>query len=627
LISSSSKFVLIKELRDLSGIQVHATGPCQILTADLALFYHLRESGRPVRGTWEYFSKEDREWALRESEVLKEEWYEGIESLVYRGVHAAKVYKIGMQGFFLEALASIRIAERFFKKENPASVILPAPQGIPTEYGFSRRSDVFAYCAKNFSVPVEWAASRKEEKPFAEHLRDFIPGPIRKFRSRILEAAHRKNQEAAGACRYSGPEEAAGSFEKEKGGKILMVGAYQSFFQMLHVASRLKKHNVLLVNVGSELDVIEALKSHAYQDFISSEIKTPFKYLEFSDFEKKFCAGASAGSGGKFAVPENGVSKKFPEIFKNENLKFHFENFWAVRKKQIESAVDGAYGIFEKIRPQLLFVANTGINEQVFAAVSKSLGVPSILVPHNKTWATPDQYDYPADYLLVPSRGAADLMQPIMQNARVIVDGVATVEAAAGSLPGIKKEGNAVEILVLPGAYSSGPAQVFNPGTHLRAMETLVKESGKRGWRIVFRPHPRAAVSGLVREIAKSQKNVRIDSENLAERLIEKTDIVLLLDYFSAPIYKAWKSKVPVISWISGDLYYGPHDMFQRDWFPQVKSMDELEAAVTRFLKDEDWKQGWIEKGYQLAGRFCPEAGGPGKSFSEFVDGICLEKA
>lgn len=631
MISSRSKFVLIRKLEDLPGIPANPSEPTQIFTTDLAVFYHLRESGRPVRGAWEYFAREDMEWVLRESEALKKEWHQGIESLVYRGVHAAKVYKIAVQGFFSEALASARIAQRFFKKENPASVTLPALQGIPTEYGFSRRSDVleavFAYFAKRSSVSVEWATSREEEKAFTEILKNLIPGSFRKIRSRFLEEAHQKKQEAAGACRYPGLKEAAGFLERGKTGKILLVGSYQSFFQMLHIASRLKKHNTLLIHAGSELDYTEALKSPAYQDFISSEIKAPFKYLELSGLEKKLRVVDSAETVGKFIMPENASAQKFPEIFKNENLKFYFDDFWALRKKQIERAVDAVCAIFEKIQPQLLFVANTGINEQIFAAVSKNLGIPSVLVPHNKTWASADQYDYPADYLLVPSQGAADFMRPVMENARVIMDGVATVEAAAGFGPRLKKEESSVEILVLPGTYNSGPAQVFNLGTHLEAIEALVKESGKKGWRLVFRLHPRAEVSGLVREIAKNKKNVRIDSEDLAERLIEKTDIVLLLDYFSTPIYKAWKSKVPVISWISGDLYYGPHDMFQRDWFPQVKNMDELEDAVTRFMKDEEWKRSWTEKGYELAGRFCPEAGGPGKSFSDFVDAICFKKA
>ncbi len=615
--TDKNKFIFLRHFQNIEKLKQSQYAQERIVTCNIHAFYELKRNGFHVNGTWEYIDdKAHREVILR-AVVLKDTWYKDFcKKVEYRHINMMKIIKYFSYHFFLEALASCKFAERFFKVERPDCIkiqSLRSPLSYETPLGFDVPEAIIAYYAEKWGVRQEWM----RYKPFllnacsTDLWRSAIPMSIRKMREDLLNKLKRQKQICYGANEIP-LERAIKSLEFRKNRRLAIIVSSRRFVALMlplvKVLEETEKWNTLLINAGSLLDFAGLSRSNFSIDFRYSDKKFKFSYVELlHSFD------SSQSTDQKFAYKcwESFLDwkKKYkglePALFSNDLLEFQFKSILLDPLISLGRVVDWGSQIFKRLKPDIVFTDNSPDENIALAAVAQHLQIPMVLIPHNRTWAFPEQYDYPADYIAVQSQAIADFLKDLIGEKKTLIIGDIKSELSTQSPVVTKRTKSQKKILVLTGDVNREPRifQYFNQGAFCQSLEAIAHEAFKENWEVVFRPHPRSDSYNLIKTLVQKSKKKKITFELkiTAEKMIPSFNIVVCLDYLSSPIIAAWKAAVPVIFWESSDLFYGPTDMFQRDWFPTVKNIVEFKGVVDRFFRDSEWRSFWLEKGKVLA--------------------------
>jgi hypothetical protein len=610
----------------------------------MAVYSRLLSRGDPVRGTWDYIDGEQRRQILVSATSLKDEWYaDWRDSLTYRGINMGEAIKFPVFHFFWEALASTTVAESIFKIESPSKLVLSRIDGIPARYGLAARSDVpeavFAYYADLNQIRTEFAGERGGSiKANAFNLlRKSLPDPLRQMGREMLgRISDRKGSAGRHEIQNLG-EAIALLMEKPNRFKAVGASAYQSLLLVGSTAAYLEQTgdwSTLLLHTGDALDLEGMLSDPRTADFLGENRLERFRYLEIFktsrpnlNAHRKFLKNVWSS----FLKWQATYRGPYSQIFANRRLEFQFRYLLHDLIGELCRVVDSAYDVFKQAQPHVLLVGNVSEKDLTVAAVARAINIPSVLIPHNLGWASPEDYEYPVDYIAVQNEGTARFLKDIVGDRKLLVAGdlKRRKRSPAGS-PAPNKDLKArTSILVLSGGFMPGIFQNCNQGTFHSSIQALLKEADRRSdWRVVFRLHPRLESLQVIKGVVEAangfaEGRITLETSAVAEDLIPQMDLVVMLDYRSSPAVEAWRQGVPVISWTSAPLLYSLNDMFSEDWFPTVRTVAELERMIDRFRTDDDWRQSWIARGYDLTNNYFTAPELPESTFADMLTAIC----
>jgi hypothetical protein len=637
-------------VRDLDHVPAAAKGLNQanhFLTSEIAAYRELISQGQEVSGTWSYLDDASRPGLLLEATNLKDVWYEGLRScLSYRGLNMGDAIKFPVYHFLLEALTAARISERLFTAKRPLLLRLTALSGMPVKYGLAQRSDVaeavLAQTASQLGVSIEWVGRRATQMKgnVRAFLRRSVPAPVRRIRRDAVGwlAAQRESE----THEFVGLAEAIASLSgKQSRYTAVGASAYQSLLMFIDVAAHLESKgdwSTLLVHTGHDLGYKSMLKDARALDFIDPHQPRSFKYLEIFKASKqqtkehqRFIRQLWHG----FIEWQRNYHGPHRELFCNPYLEFQYKYLLIDLMEELCRVVDAARDIFEQTQPDVLLVGNVSEKDVTVASVARQMQVRSVLVPHNLGWASPEDYEYPVDYIAVQNEGTASFLKDLVGSRQLLV--VGNLKPKKSDLPAEIKPhrqppgSGQTKILVLTGGFTPGVFQNCNPGAFYSSLEALVTHLDKRtDWKIIFRAHPRLESFKWIKDLVQHTQafisgQLTLETIAVAEEIIPKVDLVLMLDYRSSPAIAAWKSGVPIIRWASSTLLYSVNDMFREDWFPRVTNCSELERMIDRFVGDEEWRNQWINKGHELANEYFSAPELPETILADMLTGICQE--
>jgi len=323
------------------------------------------------------------------------------------------------------------------------------------------------------------------------------------------------------------------------------------------------------------------------------------------------------------------------ELFCNPYLEFQYRYLLIDLMEELCRVVDAARDIFGQTQPDVLLVGNVSEKDLMVASVARQMQVRSVLVPHNLGWASPEDYEYPVDYIAVQNEGTARFLKDLVGSRQLLV--VGNLKPKKSDLPAeIKPQrqppgSEQIKILVLTGGFTPGVFQNCNPGAFYSSLEALVTHLDKRtDWKVIFRAHPRLESFSWLKDLVQHTQafisgQLILETIAVAEEIIPEVDLVLMLDYRSSPAIAAWKNGVPIIRWASSTLLYSLNDMFREDWFPQVTNCSELEQMIDRFISDDEWRNQWISKGYALTNKYFSAPELPETILADMLTKICKE--
>jgi hypothetical protein len=643
------KVVFVRNTAGLARATRGSTRSSHFLTSDIAVFRELAKRGQEVSGTWDYLDDESRPRLLLEATNLKDAWYEGLRSCFsYRGLNMGDAIKFPVYHFLLEALTAAKISESLFTAKRPSVLRISALSGIPVKYGLAQRSDVaeavLAQAASQLGVSIEWVGrgGTQMKAGVRAFLRRSVPAPIRRIRREAVGwlAAHRESE----AHEFVGLAEAIASL-RGKQTRYTAVGAsaYQSLLMFIGVAAHLESKgdwSTLLVHTGHDLGYDSMLRDARALDFIDPNQSRSFKYLEIFKASKqqtkrhqRFIRQLWQG----FLEWQRNYQGPHREVFCNPYLKFQYKYLLIDLMEELCRVVDAARDIFEQTQPDVLLIGNVSEKDLTVASVARQMQVRSVLVPHNLGWASPEDYEYPVDYIAVQNEGIARFLKGIVGSRQLLV--VGNLKPKKSGLPEEIKphtqpSGTAhTRILVLTGGFTPGVFQNCNPGAFYSSVEALVAYLDKRtDWKVIFRTHPRLESSKWIKDLVQHTQafisgQLTLQTTAVAEEIIPKVDLVLMLDYRSSPAIAAWKHGVPIIRWASSTLLYSVNDMFREDWFPQVTNCSELEQMIARFISDEEWRNQWISKGHELGNEYFSAPELPETILADMLTNLCQENS
>ena len=649
------KIVFVRDTDELGHVQNSYSPSDHFLTSDIAAYSQLLSLGREVSGTWDYLNGEARRQILVEATRLKDEWYDDLrDCLIYRGINMGDAVKFPVYHFLLEALTAVKMARLFFDHKAPSVVNLAPISGIPARYGLAQRSDVavavFAHSAQLLGASIE-SNSRDVDQfksVLLSSLRRSVPTPVRRIRRNLLSWWSDRGKRSE-ALQFASVREAA-TWLSQKPAKYTVVGAsaYQSLLMLIPLTSYLEQQAdfaALLVHTGDKLDYGAILSDPRTSDFAAGHRSNSFKYLEVfkatalnSKEHEKFIKRMWDC----FATWQKDYRGPYPELFSNPDLEFQYKYLLGSLMSELCRVVDAAYDIFQQIRPDMLLVGNVSEKDLTMASVARAMNVPSVLVPHNLGWASPEDYEYPVDYIVVQNEGTARFLEEIVAPRKLLVAGdlkrkKSDLRRSPKPAPTTDQQqpGRSTQttILVLTGGFTPGMFQACNPGSFYSALSDFVAHLNERtDWKIIFRAHPRLESFKWIKELVQHTQafisgQLTLETNAVAEEIIPEVDLVLMLDYRSSPAIAAWKNGVPIIRWKSSTLLYSLNDIFREDWFPQVTSSLELERMIDRFNSDEEWRSQWISKGQQLTNEYFSTPELPESIFADMLTKICQKSA
>ena len=462
---------------------------------------------------------------------------------------------------------------------------------------------------------------------------------MRRFRHEALGWMSADRQESQAHEFISLAEAIASLRGKQTGYTAVAASGYQSFLTLIGVTAHLESKgdwSTLLVHTGHELGYDTMLKDARALDFTGPGRPETFKYLEIFKTSKQHAKGHRHFTHQLwrgFVQWQKNYHGPHREVFCNPYLEFQYRYLLIDLMEELCRVIDAARDIFEQAQPDVLLVGNVSEKDLTVASVAREMQVRSVLVPHNLGWASPGDYEYPVDYIAVQNQGTARFLKSIVGSRKLLVAG--NLKPEKGELrpelkPGSEHSGGRpTTILVLTGGLTPGVFQNCNPGAFYSSVEALIKHLDKRpDWRLIFRAHPRLESFKWIKELiqgttALSSGQLTLETLGVAEEIIPRVDLVLMLDYRSTPAIAAWKHGVPIIRWKSSTLHYSTNDMFREDWFPQVTNCLELEQMIDRFIADEDWRNDWIARGHLLVNEYFSAPELPEAIFVDMLNKIC----
>jgi hypothetical protein len=642
----SRRIVFIRNVDDIDRA-TDRKGTDHFLTSSMSVYSGLQSQGCEVSGTWDYITGEIRRQILVDSAKLKDDWYSELrDCLTYRGINMGEAIKFPVFHFLWEALASTSVADSILKLKSPSEISLAQISGIPARYGLAARSDVpeaiFAYYADRFGVPVRFVGKRTDlvKDNALGFLRRSLPGPVRKMGRSMLDRLNRKSGSPS-AHEFHDLGQAI-SWLNEKKSKYTAIGAsaYQSLLMVASTATHLEQTgewSTLLLHTGDVLDLDSMLTDPRTSDFIIESGLSSLKYLEIyktsklnSKAHKKFTRNAWR----RFKQWQAKYQGDYPQVFSNNKLEFQFRYLLTELMEELCRVVEAAYDVLQRAQPNVLLVGNVSEKDLTVAAVAQAMKVPSVLLPHNLWWASPEDYEYPVDYIAVQNEGTARFLEGIVGERQLLVAGDLKRKKSnltgAGNLASEPSgEKTKTAILVLSGGYMPGAFQNCDQGAFYTSLQSLLRLADNRSdWQLVLRLHPRLESFHLVRNLVEATKGfadgrIILETSALAEDLIPQMDVVLMLDYRSSPAIAAWRQGIPVICWTSSPLLYSLNDMFQDDWFPLVKDSQGMEQMIDRFMTDDEWRHSWINRGYELTNNYFSAPELPEMAFADMLTEIC----
>lgn len=632
--SQRARVSFVSSEADIPYFQSLSAPPERWLASDIVAYRRLFERGQDVAGTWDYADLAARRNTVLEALQLQKTWCAELRPLLdYRGIDMGDGLKYAVYGFLLEALASEGIAEKFFASGACSSLVMTSIQGVPARYALTERSDVpraiFAHFAREAGVSVQWLhqALPRPSATWRDIARRLTPLPLRKARSDFLEWRKRRAPRQ-GEAREMSPAETALWLRSRDPARptAVLASANHNFLMLLPLLEPLEHGgwSALPVHTGAGLNYAAARGNSQYADFRPAAGSHPFAYVEFDRM-----AAAKRGSHEPFlercwqafAAWWAHYRGKHQALFGNPLLEFQFRYVLRTELARLCACVDAAQELLESVRPEALVVGNSGAADWPLAAVAARLNIPTLLAPHNRTWSDPQLHDFPVDAIGVRNEATADLLRDAVGGKDLVVIGDPSAQTLppcriGGPASDVKRSSGRTTLLVLTGGYFPGCFQYFDPGRLCSALQTLLREAAVRpDWKIVLRPHPRCDAFELLQAIvpgspAGQAGRVVLETDRSAEELMPTADLAVMLEYSSTPILAAWEAGVPVLRWIADGLFLGPDDLFQDEWFPTARNVEEFLAAVERFQRDEAWRQAWVAKGRALAATLsaAPEA-------------------
>lgn len=647
-IAPRSRCAYVSSLDELRSLQRLDLPPERWLTSDILAYNDLSSSGHDVIGTWEYLDGVTRKMIVLEATRLKECWCDDFRSqLSYRGLDMGKAAKFSVYYFLFEALASAHVARAFFNSERVGSLALEKAGNTAVKYGLAEVSSVphaiMAGVAQRSGIPVHFnTTSARGSRPDWHRLfRTLVPRSLRRARSALLEQLKNRRQRKAGAHQLSHQGLKKWLHRKTPSHRTALVASiYQGFLMLLPVAEVLEsadeRWSTLRVHTGFGLNYAGMKDDSRYADFLPENPQPPFEYVELRSWNRGGRSHEAFVNGiwNSFSSRQKHYRGAYPEIFANVGLNFQFRHLLMTEVAQLCNLADAAFELIEQVHPDVLLVGNGGDGDRILAAVARQLDIPTVLMPHNRTWAFPELYDYPVDYIAVRNAVTAELLRPLVPDSQVLVAGdLKPCTARRTQIAAAPTSRGQTSLLVLTGGAFPGVFQYFRTGSLDAALRELLSAvASQTDWNLVFRPHPRGDVTSLIETLIAQSPDAAtgrasLNTVSLAEELIPSADIVVMLEYSSSPILAAWEAGVPIVRWTADGLFYGPNDMFQDEWFPQVQNCGQLRDVVERFKCDEKYRHTWIQKGYALAGAFTTGPNLANGELTRLIEGVCRRRA
>ncbi len=609
--------------------------PTHYVTPSLTAYLALRKAGREVSGTWEYLDANARERTVRDATELMVRWLDPVrEELSFEGVNVGDAARFSSFYFLLEGIAASRAWRELLSRRTFRTVRLPRHAGRQVRYGLGSPSDVpgaiLAYQARHAGIKVEWMAAaplRRLLNRLRLLYRSLAPASLRSLMRSVHAASSRSTP--PGCLPLEALAKVIG--EPGNGRLVLLAGTGGNFVALLALAGRLRQGGwrTALVHTCPEFDYRRVKADPWCHDRLARDGISP--YLELSHLcrpERKVIRRLRRTLS-RFKGASRSWLGEWPDLLSNPDLGFQFDYLFLSLFQDLAMQVRAVRAVLEKLRPDVALVSNASDCEWAVAAVAGRLGIPTVMVPHNRMWAHPECYDFPVDYIAVPSRGLVDRLAPITGTRRPIEVGDIVHEALTTNLTARPAVGHGIRLLVLIGWISPGVFQFPDLGCFYRALTELIEQAGAMtDWEVIIRVHPRSPISETIRRIVprlahRAEGRVRLEWELLAEELIERSDFVLLLDYKSSPAIRAWQLGRPVIYWQSSTVFYGEHDMQDDSLFPVARNFGELRALVNRFRADEAFRAQWVSKGRELYDTYYRPSLEAGRGLAEVLDEIC----
>lgn len=634
--------LFIRDATDLPQPTSHTQA--HFLTSNISVYHQLIDQGIEVSGTWQYVDYETRKQVITEALHLKDDWYKQLRGpLTYRGINMGDAIKFPFYHFLWEALTSEKIAERFFSVNHSSMIRLPAFSGTPARYSLAQRSDVpeavVAYCAERLGVSIEWNRRHLKNSLF-RLVRRFVPARVRRIRRQLLDWLSDDQLESGAHNFLALPEALSSLLEGQTKYRAVAASGYQSLLMLIPATAYLELRgdwSTLLIHTGDKLDYRSLLTDSRASDFIDMRQLESFRYLEIfaaspakTRAHKKFTKRAWHG----FVEWQKNYEGPYSSVFSNPYLEFQYKYLLTDLLEELCRVVDAAYDIFEQTRLDVLLVGNVSEKDLTMASVAQVMNVPSVLVPHNLGWASPEDYEYAVDYIAVQNEGTARFLEAIVGPRQLLVAGDfkrKRSDWAAGVKADPRQSGEEprTTILVLTGGFTPGVFQNCDPGAFYASLKALVSYADQKlDWKVIFRAHPRLESFEWIRDLVNRTQGyvsgrITVETRTIAEEIIPRVDVVLMLDYISGPAITAWKEGIPIIYWSSSQLIYSLNDMLRADWFPQVTNCSELEQMIDRFIGDEEWRNQWISKGHELANEYFSPPELPETIFADMLTKIC----
>jgi glycosyltransferase involved in cell wall biosynthesis len=312
----------------------------------------------------------------------------------------------------------------------------------------------------------------------------------------------------------------------------------------------------------------------------------------------------------------------YPEIFSNNHLSFQFDRV----KVEMGSAAryGGVFNAFlEILRPSLIIFAHEAFTvERVLVRMAKNKNIPTVSLSHTgvrhnngyrgstgdadviAVWNETDlsslayygvdksrlikigSLRYEADYIKYASSNQSELYNKRLETKKQL---------------GLSQEKPLVTLLTA--AINTGFASALaNPRKHRDAIREFIALAKSRpDLQFIIKAHPSFDYYELYRRLSDSKKfsNIKFVENITLRKILEASDLCLMINYCSTASLEAMLQRVPVV-YVNNAIY--PLD----DWrdnlsdvgLPRTKSITEFQKILKTLLRDSEARKKSLENAH-----------------------------
>jgi hypothetical protein len=602
-----SKTMLIlcstKELMVVQKKHPELLHSCFLLVSHIEVWMMLRSQGYDVKFRSEYFIEEDYKLIREQGRYLSKNWYSSIRnSLVYKDIDLAEMWRVENNFFFIEVVASNIGAKKIFEQEKPSEIIvIGKPKKICADKArYNGENDVFKEIAIGLAyqngISVNIIGDKKNVKPFKTILSksllvNFIYRKVKRvvnyFQTRGQENLIKKNRISVSSEKHS-------------------ILSYANFYdaQILNQVQEIiaSMHNYEPVLVCDNLSTKFTYRPGVAEKKIPYLPRRYFEKVTYTEIRGIKMLANSAKD--RFNANREEISRKMDYFLPHIQFDYFFDKFLMQACHTIEFGSQ----LFRQLKPKLFITDDMASGTQrILGNLARRSGVLTIGIPHGCIRDI-EEYEFDTDVLF--AWGSLNKNQFIKEygykDDRIFLTGSATMDKVRFNLKHLEakceNDKSKKHVLILTGALTTEIFGKLNCTEYENAWKKL-KEfiSSYPDVNFVIKPHPYYDYFGWYEQFVKDSgmKNVRLAKEENLEELIVSSDSVILFQVISTAALIAMMAKKPVVfmkNAVSKNCSTPTDDWNYKNGILEILEAAETHKILNKVLTDVTYRNDVTEK-------------------------------